>query len=45
MFKNDSDQVVDDHLLFQALPVAQLPKNADLNIPPITGEDYLSRVR
>ena len=42
---DDSEQAIDDHLLFQALPVAPLPKNIDLNIPPITGEDYLSRVR
>lgn len=31
-------------LLSQALPVARLI-DVDLNSPPITGEDYLTRVR
>lgn len=31
-------------LLSQALPVARLVE-VDLNSPPITGEDYLTRVR
>ena len=34
-----------ENILPQALPVADLPKNTDLNVPPSTGEDYLSRVR
>ncbi|CAF1002482.1 unnamed protein product [Brachionus calyciflorus] len=32
-------------LIPQALPVAKLPENFDFNTAPITGEDYLSRVR
>ena len=43
--QNEENEVEYDNLLSQALPVANLPKNIDLCAPPITGEDYLSRVR
>lgn len=43
--ENQENEVGYDNLLSQALPVANLPKNIDLAAPPITGEDYLSRVR
>lgn len=43
---NDSDnETIETNLISQALPVAKLPSNIDLNIAPTTGEDYLSRVR
>ena len=43
----ESSQTDYDNLISQALPVANLPKNTDLNKlePPNTGEEYLSRVR
>jgi hypothetical protein len=43
--QNEENEIEYDNLLSQALPVANLPKNIDLCAPPITGEDYLSRVR
>ena len=39
------DEEARERLLAQALPVSNLPKDADLSIPPTTGEEYLSRVR
>jgi hypothetical protein len=42
---DDGTELEYENLLSQALPVANLPKNIDLHAPPITGEDYLSRVR
>ena len=43
--EDESDEEVKERLLSQALPVSTLPKDADLSIPPATGEEYLSRVR
>ena len=43
--QNEDEGDEDGRLLSQALPVADLPKDADLSAPPSTGEEYLSRVR
>ena len=44
--QSDHDEnYLEDKILTQALPVTELKKDIDLNIPPATGEDYLSRVR
>ena len=40
-----SDEEETSNLMSSALPVANLPKNADLTIPAATGAEYLSRVR
>lgn len=40
-----SGEEENDNIMSSALPVANLPKNADLTIPPATGAEYLSRVR
>ena len=41
----ESDDEVEDNILGQALPVADLGKNVDLSVAPATGEEYLYRVR
>ncbi len=41
----DNEIDLEDKILTQALPVTELRKDIDFNIPPATGEDYLSRVR
>ena len=41
---NETDDL-EDNILSQALPVANLGKDIDLNVPPATGEEYLYRVR
>ncbi len=43
--QSDQENDLEDRILMQALPVTELRKDIDLNIPPATGEDYLSRVR
>ena len=43
--EDDANPVEYENMLPQALPVADLPRNIDLCVPPSTGEDYLSRVR
>ena len=45
--EEDSNQTDYENLLSQALPVTILPKNTNLESlePPVTGEEYLSRVR
>jgi hypothetical protein len=42
---NDEIDDEDDQILSQALPVADLKDETDLNVPPSTGEEYLYRVR
>ena len=45
MIDQDEEPEVEERLMCQALPVTELKKGVDLNVPPTTGEDYLSRVR
>ncbi len=43
--EDDDDEILEDKLMTQALPVYELRKDVDLSVPPSTGEDYLSRVK
>jgi hypothetical protein len=43
--ESGSEEELEDKILSQALPVANLGKNVDLNVPPASGEEYLFRVR
>lgn len=43
--ENLSDDDTSNNLMTTSLPVAPLPKESDLRIPPATGEEYLARVR
>ena len=43
--ENYSDDESSNNLMMTSLPVAPLPKEVDLKIPPATGEEYLARVR
>ena len=40
-----TDQDSNNNLMFSTLPVACLSKHSDLSAPPVTGEEYLARVR
>ncbi len=42
--ENNSD-FESDNIMPTSLPVADLPPDVDLLIPPATGEEYLARVR
>ena len=45
MEASGSEDELEDKILSQALPVANLGKKVDLNVPPASGEEYLYRVR
>jgi hypothetical protein len=42
---SDESDEFEDKIQSQALPVANLGKHVDLSVPPVSGEEYLFRVR